>query len=112
VRECQRCGFPADDGVRRCPKCDADLHAQTDGSIRTIDVAHGRETVAEAIEKLRSAIRRDRAGLLGTLRVVVGQGLIRDAVAAELAALRAHRTIVRWEFEKGNPGSIVVTLKR
>ena len=27
MRECQRCGFPADDGVRRCPKCDADLLA-------------------------------------------------------------------------------------
>jgi hypothetical protein len=112
LRECQRCGFPADDGVRRCPKCDADLLAQTDGSIRTIDVAHGRETVAEALKKLRSAIRRERPRLLRQLRVVVGQGLIRDAVAAELLALRARRAIVRWEFEEGNPGAVLVTLKR
>lgn len=112
MRECQGCGFPADDGVRRCPKCDADLLAQTDGSIRTLDVAHGRETIADALDKLRSAIRRERPGLVRTLRVVVGQGLIRDAVAAELAALRARRAIVRWEFEKNNPGSVLVTLKR
>ncbi|MGH2570473.1 MAG: hypothetical protein ACRDGR_04565 [bacterium] len=112
MRECQRCGFPADDGVRHCPKCDADLLAQTDGSIRTIDVAHGRETVADALAKLRSTIRRERTGLVRTLRVVVGQGLIRDAVAAELAALRARRAIAGWDFEKNNPGSVLVTLKR
>jgi len=112
MRACQECGFPAEDSARRCPKCDAWLRAQTDGSSATIDVAHRRETVAQALGKLRTAIRRHRAGLTRSLRVVVGQGLIRDAVAAELAAQKTSRTIVSWAFEKGNPGSVIVRLKR
>ena len=112
MRRCQECGFPADDDVRRCPKCDALLRTQTDGSSATIDVAHRQETVAEALRKLRFAIQRHRSGLTRSLRVVVGQGIIRDAVADELAALRRSRKIAGWDFEKRNPGSIVVRLKK
>ena len=112
MRRCQQCGFPADDDVRHCPKCDAPLRTQTDGSSATIDVAHRQETVAEALRKLRSAIQRHRSGLTRSLRVVVGQGIIRDAVADELTALRRNRTIAGWDFEKRNPGSILVRLKK
>jgi hypothetical protein len=109
---CLQCGFPLDDDVRRCPKCDAEVRKQTDGSRRTIDVAHREETVAEALEKLRAAIHDHRAGRTQTLRVVVGQGLIRDAVTAELESLRRRRVIVSYAFEPKNRGALLVKLKR
>ena len=62
MRRCQKCGFPADENVRSCPKCDALLRVQTDGSSATIDVAHRQETVAEALGKLRSALRPQSSG--------------------------------------------------
>ena len=101
-----------DDHVRFCPKCDSDLRKQTDGSAHTIDIAHHRETAAEAVGKLQAAIRDHRTSLTRTLRVIVGQGLIREAAAAALTSLRAERAIRSWAFEKGNPGAIVVRLKR
>ena len=46
MRKCQECGLTVDDGVRFCPKCDSELHAQTDQSLWTIDIAHHDETTA------------------------------------------------------------------
>lgn len=109
---CLQCGFPLDEDARWCPKCDAEVRAQTDGSQRTVDVAHHQETVAEALDKLRAAIHGHRANRTQTLRVVVGRGLIRGAVAEELEVLRRRRVIVRHAFEPKNPGAILVTLKR
>ena len=112
MRECQECGVVVEDEIRFCPKCDAELRSQTDGSVHTVDVAHHHETVAEATDKLRHAVLSHKSRLTRSLRVVVGQGLIRDAVVSKLASMRAQRSIVSYAFEKNNRGAIIVKLKR
>lgn len=112
MRECLRCSFPVPPGLSHCPKCDANLSSQTDGSIATIDIAHRRETIEIALRKLDQAINQHRNGLTQTLRVVVGRGRIGTAANAHLGRLRATGEIVSYGFEPGNPGAILVELKR
>ncbi|MFH1571218.1 MAG: Smr/MutS family protein [Gemmatimonadota bacterium] len=112
MRQCLQCSFRVEEGTRYCPKCDADLRTQSDGSQRTIDIAHRHETVEGALDKLRRAVDRAGHGLTGTLRVVVGQGLIREAVEPELRQLRARKKVHSYRLEPGNPGAYLVRLKR
>lgn len=112
MRECLRCSFPVTPGLSRCPKCDADLARQTDGSTATIDIAHHRETIEIAIRKLDQAISHHRSALTQTLRVVVGRGRIGAATASHLRRLELTGEIESFGFEPGNPGAILVQLKR
>ena len=112
MRECLECGFIVDEPeVRDCPKCDAVLGKQTDGSIRTIDIAHRQETVDDAAEKLRMAINQHRKGTTQSLRVVVGGGIIRKKIVPTLNQMRARGVIKSYQFEKGNSGAYMVRLK-
>jgi len=111
-RECLQCGFIIDDReITDCPKCDAVLGKQTDGSIRTVDIAHHQETLSEAVDKLRKAVNRHRKGKAESLRVIVGGGIIREGIIASLNQMRARRLIKDYQPEKGNSGAYVLKLK-
>jgi hypothetical protein len=112
MRECLNCSFPAPDGARHCPKCDAELGRQSDGSTATVDIGHHRETVEQALAKLRAAVAHHAHRPTRCLRVIVGGGKIGDAVRAALTGLQAQRVIRRFDFEGHNRGAFLVQLKR
>lgn len=112
MRECRECSFQVPEGESHCPKCDADLLAQSDGTIYTIDVAHRRETVEQAIRKLESAVKAHRGRWTHSLRVIVGRGKIGREVRDHLSRMRANREILGFETEERNPGSLIVRLKK
>jgi hypothetical protein len=93
-----------------CPKCDNNLRSQTDGSTLTVDIAHHGEHVSDALRKLDAAIAEGRQGVAAKLRIIVGGGLIRDAVIVELGTHKHRGDIRRYEIERGNPGSVLVHL--
>lgn len=112
MRECLQCGFIVDDpAITACPKCDALLGKQTDGSIRTIDIAHDQETVAEAVAKLQMAVNRHGKGLTQSLRVIVGSRIIRDEIVSSLNQMRARGLIKSYQPENGNRGAYILMLK-
>src|SRR5690606_22911925 len=78
----------------RCPKCDDELYAQHDGRLLTCDIAHSRETVAQALDKLERLLLEGWRGHYRGLRIVVGGGAIRDEVLGQLRYYR-QRGIVR-----------------
>ncbi len=94
-----------------CPKCDADLDQQHDGSTRKVDIAHNRETQREALSKLQKEISNVRFGTAQYLRLVVGSGVIREAALAELHFYQSRRQIVSFDEEPGNRGAILIRLK-
>ena len=110
-RQCLSCGMVVDEGASTCPKCDAILGKQADGSIQTIDIAHHEETVEEATQKLNRAIDRHLRSQTTSLRVIVGHGRIHDGVQPVLNTLRARRRIREYKYEKGNRGAFLVKLK-
>lgn len=112
MRECRECSYVSPPGTEHCPKCDADLMTQSDGTIVTIDIAHHRETVDQAKLKLDRAVNHHRNQLTHSLRVIVGRGKIGRSVSLHLQRLRADGDIVGFALEEGNAGAIIVRLKR
>ena len=93
-----------------CHKCDASLWELSDGSTVTVDIAHSRETVAQAIEKLNQALEDVwQRTFAAELRVIVGGGLIRDAVLAELH-FRHHSGVV-LAYQEENRGAVLVRIR-
>lgn len=95
----------------KCSKCDADLYGQHDGRFLTRDIAHGRETVARAIEKLDELLLDGWRGYYRGVRVIVGGGLIRDEVLGQLRYYRERGTVRAYGEDSPNRGAIVVTLR-
>jgi len=95
----------------RCTKCDESLYLQHDGRVLTRDIAHGRETVARALEKLDELLLDGWRGYYRGVRIVVGGGLIREEVLAQLRGYE-HRGIIRgYREDRPNRGAIVATLR-
>lgn len=110
--ECMQCGMTLHQGRVNCPKCDDLLDAQTDGSIMTVDIAHDRETVRDAVTKLNQILDEvDKARGAGA-RLIVGTGRIREAVSAELATYLHRKDILSFDYEGQNEGAILVMLRK
>lgn len=93
-----------------CIKCDSELYNQTDNSTLTIDIAHHRETVAEALQKFQHALNKAwQETYAGQVRLVVGGGQIRDAVLAELFYLQSKGTVLA--FSEENRGAVLVRIR-
>lgn len=112
IRECLDCGMSIGGRIKYCPKCDADLMAQTDGSVLTVDIAHHGERVHEAMRKLDGIIAEAKHGYTHSIRLIVGRGLIRDEVQACLAGWQRSRKIRDFGFDNGNEGVIAIILRR
>ena len=111
-RNCLNCGFPVAAFERVCPKCDSQIALQTDGSTTTIDIAHGKQRVNEAIEQLRSIIEKHQQGTTQFLRVIVGGDRIRLAAMNELRGLQSRGAIMQYGYDDRNRGALIVVLKR
>lgn len=111
-RNCLKCGFPVAASDNVCPKCDSQIALQTDGSTTTIDIAHSKQRVNEAIEQLRSTIEKHQRGTTQFLRVIVGGDRIRLAAMNELRGMHSRGAIVQYGYDDRNRGALIVVLKR
>ena len=111
-RRCVECSFPVTDSDTVCPKCDARLVGQTDGSTVTIDIAHGKQRIHQAIEQLRSSVAIQQRNTTQFLRVIVGGDRIRKAALIELQSMQAHGLIEQFGQDDNNRGAMMVLLKR
>ena len=96
----------------QCPKCDNRLDEQHDGSTTTIDIAHSHETIREANRKLDTALENERQGIARNLRVVLGNGRIREDVLSRLEYMQRTGEIIRYAVEGGNRGAVVIQIKK
>lgn len=110
-RACLNCGMHLAAATRQCPKCDADLGSQTDGSVLYRDIAHQHETLAIAMQKMTQVLEEGRAGHARAVRLVVGRGLIREEVMRQLSWLSMSGDILDFDHDEGNSGAIMVTLR-
>lgn len=94
-----------------CSKCDSSLFEQGDGSVLRVDIAHQRETVDQALEKLERALERCWQGYENRIRLIVGGGRIHDAVLGQLWYLRNQGIVLDYSEESGNPGAINLTIR-
>jgi hypothetical protein len=95
----------------RCAKCDENLYLQHDGRVLTRDIAHGRETVSRALEKLDDLLLEGWRGYYRGVRVVVGGGLIREDVLKQLRYYRERGIVRAYREDAPNRGAIVATLR-
>lgn len=94
-----------------CPKCDANLYLQSDGSCLTRDIAHGHETVARALQKLEETLLAGWEGYCGSLRLIVGGGVIREQVLGHLHHCRLRGRLLDYREEAPNKGALLVRLR-
>jgi hypothetical protein len=94
-----------------CDKCDSPLFRQSDGSTLTVDIAHHRETVAQALQKLESALTDGWHGYASQVRLIVGGGAIREAVLAELYFQQSRNRVLTFIEEGGNRGAVLVKIR-
>ena len=111
-RCCLKCGFSVTESDRVCPKCDSQLVLQTDGSTTTLDIAHGKQRIHEAIEQLRSAVTLHQRATTQFLRIIVGGDRIRHAALHELQAMQSQGTILQFGQDDRNRGALIIVLKR
>ncbi|MDO8910016.1 MAG: hypothetical protein Q7W55_16135 [Pseudohongiella sp.] len=94
-----------------CVKCDSPLFSQGDGSTITVDIAHHHETVARAVDKFELALNQVwQQSCAENLRLIVGGGLIRDAVLAELYFKKSRGTVL--DFSEENRGAVLVRIRQ
>ena len=111
-RHCLECGFLVTASDRVCLKCDSQIALQTDGSTTTIDIAHGKQRVNEAIDQLRATIEKHQQGTTQFLRFIVGGDRIRLAAMNELRGMQSRGAIVQYGYDDRNRGALIVVLKR
>jgi hypothetical protein len=120
-RECLICGMPADCGRLhledlpprlQCLKCDSELFAQSDGSCLTRDIAHGHETVPQALRKLDTALLEAWRSSARDLRLIVGGGVIRREVLGQLHYYRSCGYLLDYAEESPNHGAVLVRIRR
>lgn len=93
-----------------CIKCDSPLFSLGDGSQLTVDIAHQHETVKQALAKFEQTLERVwQTTYASDLRLVVGGGLIRDAVLAELHFRKSQGTVT--DFIEENRGAVQIRLR-
>jgi DNA-directed RNA polymerase subunit RPC12/RpoP len=119
-RECLNCGMHVAAATIdlehlppqvRCPKCDGNLYLQTDGSCLTRDIAHNRETVNRAMDKLDQCLTEAWSGYAASVRLVVGGGLIREQILGQLLYYRDQGRVRDFREDSPNRGAIVVTIR-
>lgn len=109
---CLACGMEVGGDLNTCPKCDANLALQTDGSTIHVDIAHQQETIRQALDKLNRVLDEARSGNTQAIRLVVGRGLIREEVRQQLGWLKHTGEILEFDYDSGNTGAILVQMRR
>ena len=77
----------------------------------TVDIAHHGERVHEALAKLDTVLVETDAGVNARIRLIVGGGLIRDAVLARLSEVQRRGAILRFSQQRNNAGVVIVQVR-
>ncbi|MDX1490634.1 MAG: Smr/MutS family protein [Pseudohongiellaceae bacterium] len=109
--ECLNCRMEVLVSTENCPKCDSHIASQSTGEILEVDIAHNRETIAQALAKLDESIQQAQKMRAQALRVIVGRGLIREEVMGQLQWLKRDASVHDFDYDRGNLGAIIVTLR-
>ena len=107
---CQFCGMSIFNTSKMCPKCDSNIKDQYHSSTLTVDVAHNKETVKQAIDKLYQVIERNQILKHRQIRIIVGSKMIRDEVMNELEALKRGKAILGFEMDGKNSGALLIRM--
>ena len=119
-KECLACGminsipvFDITDWNKkdRCLKCDDALILQSDGSTHTCDIAHGNETVDQAMSKLHLHLNHAINNYTHRVRLIVGGGLIKEEVLGLLYFYQQQGYIVSYAVDSRNAGTINVNIR-
>lgn len=93
-----------------CIKCDSPMFSLSDGSTLTVDIAHHHETVVKALDKFELVLNQVwQQSHAENLRLIVGGGLIRDAVLAELFFKKSRGTVL--DYSEENRGAVLIRIR-
>jgi DNA-nicking Smr family endonuclease len=110
-RECLECGMAVPASEQVCPKCDADLYRQSDGSVMTVDIAHHGQAVSEALAQLDALLEDARSGYEQSVRLIVGGGVINEEVMARLWLYKRDGKVKSFDYEGSNRGAVLVVIR-
>ena len=96
---------------KTCPKCDSNMEDQYHPTTLTVDVAHNKETVKQAIDKLYQVIERNQIMKHRQIRIIVGSKIIRKEVMNELEALKREKQYLILNGWKKNSGALLIRMK-
>ena len=108
---CQFCGMSLFNTSKTCPKCDSDIEDHYHSSTLTVDVAHNKETVKQAIDKLYQVIERNQIMKHRQIRIIVGSKLIKEEVMNELEALKRRKAIFDFGIDGKNSGAFLIRME-
>ena len=109
---CQFCGMSLFNTSETCPKCDSVIENQFQPATLTIDVAHNKETVEQALVKLHRVFKKNKVMKYRQIRVIVGSKIIRSEVIKELEILKREKTIFDFKTDGKNSGALLVRMER
>ena len=109
---CQFCGMSLFNTSETCPKCDSVIENQFQPTTLTIDVAHNKETVEQALVKLHRVVKKNKVMKYRQIRVIVGSKIIRSEVIKELEILKREKTIFDFKTDGKNSGALLVRMER
>ena len=76
---CSQCGMDLSEGLwKTCPKCDSALKPALRDEIHTIDIAHGGESLARALELIDRSVDYALLERFKGLKIIHGYGSRRD----------------------------------
>lgn len=107
---CHNCGMSIQPEELHCPKCDEHRYAKNHKQTLSIDIAHGRRTLAQAEQQLDQAIENAIAEQFGYLKIIVGRGLIREEIHRSLDAAQWQGQIREYQPEKNNLGAYIIQM--
>lgn len=107
---CNNCGMLLNPEQQNCPKCDEHRCAKNHKQTLSVDIAHGRQTLAQAEQQLDQAIENAIAEQFGNLKIIVGRGLIREEIRRSLDAAQWQNRIRDYQPEKNNQGAYIIQM--
>ena len=94
----------------QCPKCDYGAFDQNRAAILTEDIAHSRQTVAQASTQFYQLLDKAKRENYGKLRLIVGGGKIKQEIGDLLDSEIWRGNIKRYQLDNPNTGAYLVKL--
>ena len=107
---CDNCGMALSPQDIHCPKCDEHRYAKNRKQSFSVDIAHDMQTVAQAEQQLDDALRKARKEKFGSLKIIVGRGIIRKEIRRTLDTAQWQNRIRDYQVEKHNEGAYLIRL--